>query len=226
MEAVHLESANLINARMIDANLTLAYLPGAMLAGAALQGAILKCADLRGTDLSQAFLSSIGSGQGASLTGALMWNANLSWANLSGSDLRMADLRGARVHGADLTSADVRATVLDATDITPQQLGTARTDRSTTLPGSRDVPEWAYSAYGDPRAFHTARVARSLVLGGEPEVLHGDMAIYTGGVAILVTDGTTLDSEMLAEIQLISQQPDHPLMIPKYRVRTPRWSNY
>lgn len=83
--------------------------------GADLTGATLRAADLHGADL----------------RGALLIGADLRDADLRLADLLGADLRGARLDGADLS---------DALFLTPQQVTSARGDRTTRLPSGWVAP--------------------------------------------------------------------------------------
>ena len=64
--------------------------------------------------------------RGASLLGADLRDLDLQAADLLGADLRGADLRGARLAGSLF--------------VTRTQVGGARGDRRTTLPGTLEPP--------------------------------------------------------------------------------------
>ncbi len=85
----------------------------------------LRRADLAGRDLRGADLTA------ASLRGATLIAADLSGARLDHADLLGTDLRDANLSGADLGTALF---------LTRMQLGAARGDRSTRLPGWADRP--------------------------------------------------------------------------------------
>ncbi len=86
--------------------------------------------DLAGRDLSGADL------RRSELRGACLRGTRLLGADLGGTDLASADLLG-----ADLRGADVRgARLAEALYLTQTQVGGARGDRSTTLPGDLERP--------------------------------------------------------------------------------------
>jgi len=134
----NLVGADLTGAELALANARLANFEGAVLSEADVQGADLTGAMLDFVHLERAELSK------AKLAAAHLREADLSGANLSGAFLPRADLSGARLDGAELRGADLstargltraqleKAHVDGATQLPPDLLGAAQTDRPKT----------------------------------------------------------------------------------------------
>ncbi len=121
--AANLKGADLSHAALINANLK-----GADLSGADLSEAEPTAAILNGADLSHAKLSK------ANLSEAILGEADLSYAKLSGADLSEAGLMGANLKGADLSGTTLIDANLSRTEVTEEQLKTAKSLKGATMP--------------------------------------------------------------------------------------------
>ncbi|MDR2196632.1 MAG: pentapeptide repeat-containing protein [Coriobacteriales bacterium] len=138
----NLQHANLQHAYLQHAYLQRAHLQGAHLQGAYLQGAYLQGAYLQGANHQDANLQDANL-QGANLRGANLQDANLQGADLRGAylqhahlqgmDFRGVDFRGAHLQGVDFRGAILCGTDLRRTEITVEQLQSARYDATTMI---------------------------------------------------------------------------------------------
>ena len=149
------QRANLSEADLFGANLNMAILGGANLRESSLRVANLRGANLHGVNLFGADLS-MGMLEAANLREANLSGANLFGADLNRVDLQMAilelaDLGGANLSGTDLRGANLRgvkllravlsgANLYEATGLTEEQLASAITDETTTLPDGSKGP--------------------------------------------------------------------------------------
>ncbi|HMG05120.1 MAG TPA: pentapeptide repeat-containing protein [Chthoniobacterales bacterium] len=128
LTGVDLSNADLEYTSFWQADLSQARLIGARVVGGNLSKANLMRADLRYADLQLVSFVE------ADLRWADLSHANLLWADLLNAKLFKANLSGANLEGADFSGVDLK----DVTGLTRTQIGAARTNEKTVLPG--DLP--------------------------------------------------------------------------------------